>query len=81
MAVTELFTSDDECDCYIEIKDVYRQPLGTMDEADARAEGGYTLAEFRTMWREINGANAWSDEKTVDVVEFSYVGRVRPSNS
>lgn len=81
MAVTELFTSDDECDCYIAIEDVYRQPLGAMDETDAQAEGGYTLAEFRNTWQEINGADAWDAEKTVDVVEFAYVGRTRSSNS
>jgi uncharacterized protein YhfF len=79
MAVTEPFTSDDECDCYIAIEDVYRQPLGAMDEADARAEGGYTLAEFRDAWREINGDGAWNGETVVDVIEFRYVGRRRPT--
>ncbi|PSP88627.1 ASCH domain-containing protein [Halobacteriales archaeon QS_4_69_34] len=81
MAVRELFTSDAACDCYIEIEAVYRQSLGAMDEADARAEGGYTLAEFRDAWQEINGDGAWDENLVVDVVEFRYVGRSRPTES
>lgn len=77
MASTEMFQSDDEADCYISVENVYRQPLGEMDEQDADAEGGYTLAEFRDVWREINGE--WKPEKVVYVVEFEYVGRERPT--
>lgn len=76
MAVTEMFTPDEACDCYIRVTDHYREPLGALDEADARKEGGYTVADFREAWVDINGA--WDPEMTVDVVEFEYVGRERP---
>lgn len=45
MATTEIFTPDDECDCYIIVTEVYRQRLGDMDADDA--EGGYSLSDFR----------------------------------
>ena len=79
MAVSEMFTTDEECDCYIRIEAVYRESLGDMGEADADAEGGYSLAEFRDEWREINGDDSWDEERTVDVVEFEYVGETRPA--
>lgn len=77
MATTEMFTTDDECDCYIRIIDHRREPLGDLDADAAAAEGGYTIAEFREVWRDINGE--WNPEQIVDVVEFEYVGRERPS--
>ena len=49
-----------------------------MDDVDVRAEGSYTLAEFREAWREINGEDVWDEETVVDMVEFRYVGRTRP---
>ena len=76
MAVPEMFMSDAECDCYIRITDSYQEPLGDLSPADANAEGGYTVEEFREAWREINGE--WEPSLTVDVVEFEYVGRTRP---
>jgi hypothetical protein len=79
MAVTEMFTSDEECDCYLRITDVYQEPLGEMGHADARKEGGYDMADFREAWRQINGD--WDPELVVDVVEFEYAGRERPAES
>jgi hypothetical protein len=76
MATTELFTSDDECDCYIRVLDAHQEPLGAITPADAAAEGGYTVAEFRDVWRDINGA--WDPGQIVAVVTFEYVGRSRP---
>ncbi len=76
IAATELFVSHDEADCYIRVDDVYQQPLGEMTEVDARAEGGYTLEEFRDIWRGISGG--WDPELVVYVVEFTYVGSDRP---
>lgn len=51
----------------------YRQPLGAMTESDARKEGGYTLREFRQIWREIHGS--WDAELEVWVYEFTLVSR------
>jgi hypothetical protein len=79
MAVTEMFTSDEECDCYIRVTDVYQEPLGEMNHEDARKEGGYDMAGFREAWKQINGD--WDPELVVDVVEFEYVGRERPAES
>lgn len=76
MATTSLFETDEECDCYVRILDVYQEPLGEMDHADAVAEGGYDMADFRDAWHEINGE--WDPELVVDVIEFSYEGTERP---
>lgn len=76
IAADEMFQSDGDADCYIRVTDRYREPLAEMDESDADAEGGYTLSEFREVWRDINGA--WTPQLVVDVVEFEYVGRERP---
>ena len=79
MATTELFVSDEACDCYIRVLDVHQEPLGEVDAADARMEGGYQdVDEFREAWEEINGADSWDPEQVVDVVTFEYVGRERP---
>ena len=77
IASDEMFMSDEEADCYIVITDVYRQPLEEMTEADAQAEGGYTLSEFVDEWERINGPDTWDPEHVVDVVEFEYGGRTR----
>ena len=76
MATTEMFATDEECDCYIVVLDVYREPLGEMTEQDYRDEGGYTREEFEQAWQDING-EAIDPEKVVDVVEFEYGGRAR----
>lgn len=76
MATTELFASDDECDCYIVVTAVYREALGEMTAEDFQAEGGYSRAEFEAAWREING-EPFDPEQVVDVVEFEYGGRTR----
>lgn len=78
-ATTELFVPDEEVDCYIRVTDRYRQHLGDMTDADARAEGYDSRLAFRRAYNEIYGAFAWDPEKVVDVVEFAYVGRSRPS--
>lgn len=75
-AVTEMFTPREECNCWIRILDVYQEPLGEMDQEDARKEGGYTLADFEQAWREINGD--YDPDQVVDVVEFEYVDREPP---
>lgn len=80
IAATEMFISDDEADCYIRASDVYRQRLGQMTDADARAEGDYEdLADFREGYERVYGEGSWDPEKVVWVVEFEYVGRARPA--
>lgn len=78
-ATTELFVSDDEADCYIQIVNRYEQPLGEMSDENARAEGDYEdLEEFREGYEKVYGEGSWDPEKVVEVVEFEYVGKSRP---
>jgi uncharacterized protein YhfF len=49
-------------------REVRRERLGDMTESDAAGEGGYSLEEFRGVWREINGD--WDPDLEVFVVEF-----------
>ena len=53
----------------VEIRDVYEQPLGEMDEGSARNEGGYTLPEYRHIW-EVIGKRPWNPLEEVWVVEM-----------
>lgn len=77
-ATTKLFVPDNETDCYIRIVDHHRERLGDLTDADAQKEGDYeTVAEFREGYRRVYGYGAWDPDKTVDVVEFEYVGRSR----
>lgn len=75
-AVTELFVERDTIDCWLRIEGVHQEPLGALDAAAADAEGGYTVAEFRNVWRDLH--SAWHPEQIVDVVGFEYVGRAPP---
>jgi hypothetical protein len=76
-ATTELFVPKEESDCFIEITDRYRQPLGDMADEDAQAEGDYDdLEEFVDAYEAVYGDGAWDPEKVVDVVGFRYVGEV-----
>jgi len=78
-ATTKLFVPDEKAGCYIKIQAVYDQPLGDMDDADARMEGDYEdLEEFRDAYEDVYGDGAWDPEKVVTVVEFQYVGKERP---
>lgn len=71
-----IFTTTLEADCFIEIVDVYQEPLGEMTDADARKEGEYeTVDEFRGAWEQINGQGSWDPDEVVDVVPFEYAGR------
>jgi uncharacterized protein YhfF len=79
IASDEMFTSDEEADCYIRILDVYDQPLGEMTDEDAQKEGDYEdMDDFREGYAKVYGEDAWDPEKIVAVVEFEYVGRERP---
>jgi len=78
-ATTELFTPDEEADCFIRVTDRYRQPLGQMTDEDAQAEGDYAdLYDFKDAYEDVYGEGSFDPYKTVDVVEFEYAGRERP---
>jgi len=47
---------------------VYRQRLGDITPEEARKEGGYTVEEFKEVWRRINGS--WNPDEEVWVYEF-----------
>jgi len=56
------------------VKDERRDPWKRLREitpADAMAEGGYTVEEFRKVWRRINGP--WDPDKEVTVYDFKVV--------
>ena len=53
---------------------VRRKRLGDFDENDARREGGYTLEEFKQVWKELHGE--WDPQEWVYVIEFELVRTV-----
>jgi ParB family chromosome partitioning protein len=52
----------------LEVTDVYRKKLGDFDEEDARREGGYTLDEFKEVWKRLHGE--WNPNESVYVIRF-----------
>jgi hypothetical protein len=52
----------------LRITSVERKRLKYFDEQDAQREGGYTLAEFKRLWRKLNGE--WDENQFVHVVHF-----------
>lgn len=52
----------------LEITDVIRKRLGEFTEEDAREEGGYTLDEFRELWRRSYGS--WNPEELMTIIRF-----------
>ena len=52
----------------LEIADVYRKRLGDFDDEDAKREGGYTLDEFKEVWKALYGE--WNPNETVYVLRF-----------
>jgi len=52
----------------LEVTDVYRKKLGDFDDEDLRQEGGYTLDEFKEVWKALHGE--WNPIETVYVIRF-----------
>ncbi|MFC2041169.1 ParB/RepB/Spo0J family partition protein [Chloroflexota bacterium] len=52
----------------LEIEDVYRKRLGDFDEEDAQREGGYTLEQFKDVWKGLHGV--WNPNESISVVRF-----------
>ena len=53
----------------LQITDVYRKRLGDFDEEDAKREGGYTLEEFKEVWRRLHGE--WNPNEYVYIIQFN----------
>lgn len=52
----------------LKITDVYRKKLGDFDDEDAKREGGYTLDEFKEVWKRLHGE--WNPNESVYVIRF-----------
>ena len=52
----------------IKIIKAYAQRLDDISKEEALAEGGYTVEEFKEVWRRINGR--WDPDEDVVVYEF-----------
>lgn len=64
----------------LEIADVYRKKLGDFDDGDARREGGYTLDEFKQVWKALHGE--WDPDESVYIIRFRLIKEVgEPHNS
>lgn len=52
----------------LRVTDLARKKLGDFTEEDAKREGGYTLEEFKSVWKKLHGE--WNPNETVNVVRF-----------
>jgi len=52
----------------LKITDVYKKKLGDFDEEDAKREGGYTLEEFKEVWKNLH--KEWNPNESVYVIQF-----------
>lgn len=58
----------------LEVINVFRKKLGDFDEEDARREGGYTLDEFKEVWKKLHGE--WNPNESVYVIQFKFTKQV-----
>lgn len=72
---TKMYQPRVECPL-IKCTNRYMQPLGEMTEENAKAEGGYTLEEYKAVWERIN-LIPWDDSMVVYVVVYKYFGEGR----
>lgn len=52
----------------LRITDISRKRLGDFTEEDAKREGGYTLEEFKRVWKKLH--DEWNPSETVNVIRF-----------
>ncbi len=50
------------------VKKIEKKKLGDFTEEDAEREGGYTLEEFKQVWKNIHGN--WNPNETVNTIQF-----------
>jgi len=62
----------------LEILDVNRKKLGDFDENDAQREGGYTLEQFKEVWKKLHGV--WNPNEAVSIIRFRLVSAVGEPN-
>ena len=55
----------------LEITDVYRKKLRDFDEEDAKREGGYTLDQFKEVWKSLHGQ--WDSNESVYVIKYRLI--------
>jgi len=55
----------------LRIMSIERKQLKYFDEEDAKREGGYTLEEFKKVWKDIHGE--WDENQLVYVISFEKV--------
>lgn len=68
MGVDGLFTERKDAPAYALVTDVWEEPLGEIDAASAVAEGGFTISEFKDLWRELHGW--WDPTEEIYVVQY-----------
>ena len=52
----------------LEITDVYRKRLADFNDEDAKQEGGYTLDEFKEVWKKFH--SEWNPNESVYIIRF-----------
>ncbi len=52
----------------LEVQDIYRKKLGEFNDEDAKREGGYTLNEFKQVWKALHGE--WNPNESVSIITF-----------
>ena len=55
----------------LHITSIERKRLGNFTEEDAKKEGGYTLEQFKNVWRRIHGE--WNENEIVYVIGFEKI--------
>jgi hypothetical protein len=55
----------------VKIKQILQKKLKDFTEEDAKREGGYTLKEFKKVWKSIHGE--WNENQTVSCIIFQKV--------
>ena len=55
----------------LRVKSIERKRLKYFDENDAKNEGGYTLEEFKEVWKKLHGD--WDEDQLVYVIHFEKV--------